>query len=199
MPFVLTDVVKNLLIINVLMYFGTMVAMGNERAILGLWFPGEGSNFQPYQIVTNMFMHANPSHLFMNMLSLFFLGPKLEMALGTGRFLMLYILAGLAGSAGWMAAEYYEVMNLAFTPNHMVWGASGAVFGVMAGYAAKFPNDTIMLIIPPIPVKAWILVAFMAVFELSSGVSGMMTGIAHFAHLAGGLMGLLLVLNWQRR
>ncbi len=199
----LTEVVKNLLIINVLMYLGTMVVMGDERVMLGLFYPIEnqlGENpFAPYQIATHMFMHADFGHLLMNMLGIFFLGPQLESNLGSKRFLLLYVLSGLAGALGWFAAEFYELRHYDRASAQVVWGASGAVFGVLAAFGAMFPHQRLMLIFPPIPMKAWVLVAVLAVFELTSGISGRMTGIAHYAHLAGGLMGFLMVMYWQRR
>ena len=77
-------------------------------------------------------------------------------------------------------------------------GASGAVFGLLMGFGLKFPNQRIMLLIPPIPMKAIYFVAIYAGIELFLGLSGFNTGVAHFAHLGGALFGLMLILFDKR-
>ena len=111
--FQVTDVVKNLLIINVIVFFGTYL-LPNDIKNLGMMFFYESSAFQPFQIITSMFMHADIGHLFFNMMALFFLGPYVERALGTKRFLILYLLSGLGASVahiGVMAIDYYAILD----------------------------------------------------------------------------------------
>ena len=79
-----------------------------------------------------------------------------------------------------------------------VVGASGALYGVLAAFAFLFPNTRLMLLFPPIPVKAKYLVLGLIVFDLVSGASGARTGIAHFAHVGGALFGFLTLLFWKK-
>jgi membrane associated rhomboid family serine protease len=79
-----------------------------------------------------------------------------------------------------------------------VVGASGAVYGILAAFAFLFPNTRLMLLFPPIPVKAKYLVAALIAFDLFSGISGQGTGIAHFAHIGGAIFGFLTLLFWRK-
>ncbi len=91
----------------------------------GTWTPGvvEGSY---WQLVTSMFMHVQLFHIAANMLALYVLGPQIEAALGRARFLALYLVSGLVGSATvyWLSAEYGTTL-----------GASGAIYGLFAALA----------------------------------------------------------------
>lgn len=194
----LTPVVKNLIILNAIVFVAVQMLHLVNPMSLALWFTPQ--YFKPYQLVTHMFMHADISHIFMNMLGLYFFGPYLEQLLGSKRFFILYFFAG-AGAI----LLHYLVLNMQFEstgdPNLFlvpVMGASGCVFGVLAGFAMKFPNARVMLLIPPIPMKAWVLVVGYAVLELVLGMSRLNTGVAHFAHLGGGLFGALIILFWDR-
>jgi len=190
----LTDVVKNLLIINVIIFFGA-TSMGFARNLY-LHFPLSEA-FQPYQIVSHMFMHSSVGHLFFNMLSLFFLGPYVERYLGSKRFLILYLASGFGAVVAHMGVDYYQYLEGTL---HMipVVGASGAVYGVLLAFAYLFPDVKLMLMIPPIPVKAKYLALGLIAYDLYSGVVRSGTGIAHFAHLGGALTGILLVLYWKQ-
>ena len=78
-------------------------------------------------------------------------------------------------------------------------GASGAIYGLLIGYAMLFPESRMTLLFPPVTLSAkWMVVAF-AVIELVTGVSGVNSGVAHFAHLGGMLIGYLLILMWRKR
>ena len=79
-----------------------------------------------------------------------------------------------------------------------VLGASGAVFGILVAFAMYWPNTELYLLFLPIPIKAKYAVMGYAAFELFSGISGFMPGIAHFAHLGGALFGFLLVKYWNK-
>lgn len=213
MGYNLTDVVKHLILINVIFFLGSTLLMGPggtiipmNRIALALFFPfSEG--FQPFQIVTHMFMHGDVGHLFFNMLGLFFFGPPLESRWGPKRFLFFYLGAGLFAALVHMGSSYYEYSQfLSLGMPHLnaaaniapALGASGAVYGVFAGYAMLFPNQKVMLLIPPIPVKAGILVLILVAYDLFSGISGSGTGIAHFAHLGGAFFGAFMVWYWKR-
>lgn len=192
-----TDVVKNLLIINVIVFFAVRYFIpipGIERYFvlvhpsLQFFDPSVGDivKFEPVQIITHMFMHGNEQHLLFNMLGLFFLGPMVEFSLGPKRFFILYIVSGLVAS----------VAQLLVTQGAIV-GASGAVYGVLAGFATMFPNVRLMLLFPPIPVKAkWLALGLIGI-GLFSGVTGAQSGIGHFAHIGGAIAGFLLIHYWK--
>jgi len=142
--------------------------------------------FQPWGIFTYMFVHGNFNHLFFNMLGLFFFGRRLEMQLGGKSFLTLYFLSGLGG------ALFSFIPPLA-----PVVGASGAVFGVLLGFAYFWPKEKIYIWMI-LPVQAWVLVTFAAAASLFSGITGTGAGVAHFAHLGGFAAGYA-YLRWRKR
>jgi membrane associated rhomboid family serine protease len=200
----ITEVVKNLLIINILMFIGTNIVMGDSRVILAVFYP-PSDFFQPYQLVTHMFMHANLTHLLFNMFALFIFGPPLEAMMGPKRFLFYYLFTGFGALFLYFLVKYLEISMGSYSApeleklyNTPMLGASGAVFGLLAGYALYFPNNILQLIFPPIALRAKYFVLIYAVAELFLGLGRFNTGIAHFAHLGGALFGLLLVLYWRR-
>ena len=143
--------------------------------------------YRPWTPLTYMFLHANFFHLFFNMLGLFFFGTRLENRLGSKHFLWLYVLSGLGGAA----------LSFLFAPQSAVVGASGAVFGVLLGFARFWPDEPIYIWgVLPIPAR-W-LVIIMTAMSLYSGLGGGQSGIAHFAHL-GGFAGGWLFLKWRER
>lgn len=197
----LTDVVKNLIIINVIMYAATTLLMTPEaRDFLIFHYPAPGNDFKPLQIVTHMFMHApdRPSslfsmHLLFNMIGLYFFGPPLEALWGAKKFLFYYIFTGLGSIALYSFVNYLE----GGYPTSAL-GASGAVFGVMLGFAYHYPNQIISLIFPPISLKAKYFIVIFGALELFLGVGRVDTGVAHFAHLGGALFGFLLIMYWRK-
>lgn len=197
----LTDVVRHLLIINVIVFLGTMAL--DIRAILAAFYPASPF-FRPYQIVTHMFMHADFRHLLFNMLMLFFLGPLVEARWGPKRFLAFYLIAGL-GALGldyfvtYLELNYFGSANIMQVYGTPMLGASGAVFGVVTAMALLYPNVELYLFFIPFPVKAKYLISFYVVAELFLAFSGMQTGIAHWAHLGGALFGAILTLYWNRK
>ncbi|NNF33400.1 MAG: rhomboid family intramembrane serine protease [Saprospiraceae bacterium] len=186
----ITHIVKHLILINIIVFIGLQLLMNANVPVLDyfLLFPPASGNFKPVQLVTYMFTHLDISHIFFNMLVLFFLGPMVESALGPKRFLILYLAAGLAGG----------VAQMLLSPGAPSLGASGATMGVTLAFAGMFPNMRLMLLFPPIPIKAKYLAAIIVGIDLFSGMSGASTGIGHFAHLAGAAAGLLLVLFWGK-
>lgn len=106
----LTEVVKNLLIINVIVFFGTSALPEHVKSMGALYFP-LSDNFRPYQLITNMFMHADFQHLLFNMLSLFFLGPMVERVLGAKRFLIMYFVAGFVAVLLHMGIKWWEYQD----------------------------------------------------------------------------------------
>lgn len=174
----MTPWVGRLIALNVGVFFLSMLVPGVQPA-LGL-VPGLIA-VRPWTPLTYMFLHAGFMHLFFNMLSLYFFGPRLEMRLGSRRFAQLYFIAGLTGA----------LLSLG-TPAAMIIGASGAVFGVMLGYARYWPR-TQVLIWGIVPVEARMLVLLMTVISLFGG--RLQPGVAHLAHL-GGFLGGWLCLKW---
>ncbi len=187
-------VVLNLIIINCLMLLATtMLPVGDTiLQYLALWNV-TNPDFHSYQLVTYMFLHGNFSHLFFNMFALWMFGRSLEYELGSRRFLTYYMVCGVGAGliqllVGWLSASYGVTV-----------GASGAVFGLLLAFGVMHPNAIIMLLIPPIPIKAKWFVVIYGVIELLFGVSGTMDNVAHFAHIGGMLWGFLLLLYWKKR
>ncbi len=206
------EVVKNLLILNVLMYLATIVAenMGVDLTRkLGLFYIGS-DYFRPYQFITHMFMHGSLLHIFSNMFALWMFGMRLENYWGAKRFLFFYFFCGLGAAFIHSTVTYFEIQHLESTvadPAYLMMmknmptvGASGAVFGVLLAFGMIFPNTQLMLLFPPIPIRAKFFVFFYAIFELYAGVSSLQGGsnIAHFAHLGGMLFGYILIKYWNR-
>jgi membrane associated rhomboid family serine protease len=133
---------------------------------------------RPWGVFTYMFVHGGLGHIFFNMLGLFFFGPRLEAQLGGKYFIRLYVLSGLGGAA----------FSFLFAPYAGVVGASGAVFGVLLGFAYFWPREPIY-IWGVLPIESRWLVGLLAAMALYSGISGTDSGVAHFAHLGGFVAG----------
>ncbi len=187
-------VVKNLIIINLLAYMATtMLPVG--RQIMGYcslyWF--ENPLYHSYQFITYMFLHGSFEHIFFNMFALWMFGRSLEYELGSKRFLTYYFVCGVGAAliqmaTVWFSGEYYVQLI----------GASGAVMGLLLAFGVLHPNAVIMLLIPPIPIKAKWFVIIYGVIELFSGWRGI-GNVAHFAHVGGMLWGLLLLYWWRQQ
>jgi membrane associated rhomboid family serine protease len=166
----MTPWVARLLFLNVVMYVLTLVLPGMGDALM---FVPALILSRPWTILTYMFLHGSIGHIFFNMIALFFFGPRLEARLGSRRFLGLYLASGVMGGV------------LSFTnPMIGVIGASGAVYGVMFGYAHYWPRDVVH-IWGVLPVEVRWMVVGLTVLSLVSGFGGAGDGIAHFAHLGG--------------
>lgn len=215
----LPEITKNLMIINGIMLLAVVLFPDLYQIVSLYYFSNE--LFKPWQIVTHMFTHAGFLHLFFNMFALFMFGGVLERMLGPQRFLAFYLFTGFGGAFlhlmvnviqvymisedVWLTRELIgsldvsimdkrELMAIYMTP--MV-GASGAVFGILTAFGVLFPNARLMLLFPPIPVKAKVFIPILIVLELFSGIAGQ-GNIAHFAHLGGALFGFLLLKYWRK-
>lgn len=143
---------------------------------------------RPWTLVTYGFVHAGPMHLLLNMLALYFFGPRLEARLGSGQFLALYFASAIAGA----------LLTFVLAPMSVVVGASGAVMGVTAAYARYWPHDRIY-IWGVLPVTAWVMVVGLAAYSVWSGFSGSRSGVADWAHLGGLAAGWLYVFALDKR
>ncbi|MEW5915129.1 MAG: rhomboid family intramembrane serine protease [Gemmatimonadota bacterium] len=180
----MTPVVRTLLIANLIAFLLQMTAPALANAFV---FVPRLALIRPWTIVTYMFLHGGLMHILFNMLGLFFFGPRVEARLGSRRFTILYFLSGITGAA----------LSFFFSPYAPIIGASAGVFGVMMGFAYYWPNEPI-LIWGVLPVPARILVIGTTVLALWSGLGGVRSGVAHFAHL-GGYAGAYLYLKWLER
>lgn len=193
----LSEVVKHLLIINVLMFVGVWSIMGDGGYNLALFYPTSQTDFfKPYQLVTHMFMHGNTSHLFFNMFGLFIFGPMVEYKIGKKSFFQLYFLAGFGALILHLGVKYLELNYFGGDPRTMgipMLGASGAITGVVAAFATLFPNLRVQLLIPPIPMKAKHMALLFIGLDLYLGASGRDTGVAHFAHVGGAIIGFIFI------
>ena len=152
-----------------------------------------GSGFAPWQLLTYALLHGGLLHLAFNMYGLWMFGSELERLWGPRRLLQYYVVCVLVAGAVQLV-----VASGAPVPYPTV-GASGGLFGLLIGYAMLFPNRTIVLLIPPIPMPAWMFAVLYGLLELTLGVTGGQSGIAHFAHLGGMLGGWLMLRYWAGR
>ena len=202
-------VVKNLIIANCVALLATeLLPFGSDIIERFALFNVESPQFHSYQVFTYMFLHGGVSHLFFNMFALWMFGRQLEYELGSQRFFTYYMVCGIGAALlqlGVGYAEYahavdardmYEAVHLLRIPTV---GASGAVFGLLLAFGVLHPNNVIMLIFPPIALKAKWFVLIFAAIELLTGVTGTGGGIAHFAHLGGLVFGFLLITYWKKK
>ncbi len=201
----IADVTKNLLILNIAVWVIGLFALfqfgNNLNETLGL-FHFQSPEFRPWQIITSMFSHAlyhNGGvyfyHILFNMFMLYMFGSPVEYGLGKKKFFILYMIAGFGASFLHQGMGF--IMN-DVNPNIPLVGASGAIYGVLLTFAYLNPNARLMLLIPPIPVKAKILIPILMVVELVLAF-GNLPGdfIAHFAHLGGALFAFITLLVWK--
>jgi len=196
-------VTRALIIANVVMFLLQQMLGEAVLASLELWPLGPngldlfatGYEFQPWQLLTYGFMHGGFPHLLFNMLALYMFGSPLEYTWGNRRFLT-YFLVCIAGAGLLQLVVAWWSMSQGGAPYPTV-GASGGVFGLLLAYGMLFPNQRVMLLFPPIPMKARTLVIVYGAVELLLGFTGWQPGVAHFAHLGGMLFGWLLIRYWR--
>jgi membrane associated rhomboid family serine protease len=181
---VVTPWVRRLIVTNVTAYVLTTALPGLAQALVlvPVLIPR-----RPWTLVTYMFLHAGVLHILFNMMALYFFGPRVEARLGERHFIALY------GFSGLMAA----LVSLVFTPEAAIVGASGAIFGVMLGFARYWPR-ALIYIWGVVPIEARWFVVGMTALSLFGGFGGLQPGLAHFAHL-GGFLGGFLYLTWLDR
>ncbi len=218
--FRIPTITKNLLIINVLMFFATWVfaRQGVDlNNLFGLHF-FLASDFSLYQLFTYMFMHANFTHILFNMFSLWMFGCVVENVWGPKKYLFYYLACGVGAGLIQLLAQFGEfyvmatdqipgfgfgdVMTVARNSQAVLnlWttvGASGAIYGILLAFGMLFPEQRMFIFPLPVPIKAkWFVCIFVAIELLSAlGTSG--SSVAHFAHLGGALFGYIMIRYWR--
>jgi membrane associated rhomboid family serine protease len=188
----LPTVVFALLVANGLAFAGQQMQPNLMAYYFALWpLASARPEFQVWQLLSYGFLHGGLNHIFFNMFGLWMFGRDIEGVLGTKRFLIYYLTCVVGAAivqltvAGLQGGIYPTV------------GASGGVFGLLLAYAMFFPNRTVMLLFPPIPMKAKYFVLGYGLLELYLGVSGRNPGVANFAHLGGMFFGFILLRRWR--
>ena len=255
----LSPVVKNLLIINVVVFIGQKLLSGIDlTSALALWNIGSPS-FKPYQFFSYMFAHGGFGHILFNMLGLIFLGPLLERFWGSQKFLIFYMVTGIGAGVLYSGIKYVEnnqlkksvdtylsnpspesfnllivdnfdgrVNPIVFdfidkydqSPNNSslegeskriaesllqssidygsMLGASGAIYGILMAFGMLFPNTELMLLFPPIPIKAKYMVMGLGAYAIYAGFKQNPNDVtAHFAHLGGMVFAFIMIKYWQ--
>lgn len=223
----LPAVTKNIIIINVLMFVFKIALMQRDINLddyFGL-HNHLSSNFRPHQFITYIFMHADISHIFFNMLGVYIFGQVLEEIWGPKRYLIFYLLTGLGAALvqyvimNMQIADTLSIINEQLDTNFMlsvrertylidqkdymlrhavVVGASGSLMGLLGGFGMLFPNRYIYIYFL-FPIKAKWLVILYGAFEIFSGIQNDPGDrVAHFAHIGGLVVGVLLVLLWRK-
>lgn len=236
----MTDMVKHLLIINIIFFVGSFIVPQAQELLALHYF--ENDRFRLWQLLTHMFMHGGIGHIFFNMFALIMFGSTLEQFWGGKKFLFFYISCGLGAMLLHTAVNYYSVhegvsvlIENGFSKQEVYslmneekyntqWqeflsptsfqnmvqgfigvavGASGAIYGLLVAYAFMFPNAELMLIFLPVPIKAKYFVPGLLVIDLYLGLNGNpllggSTGIAHFAHIGGAIIGFIMMWYWKK-
>jgi membrane associated rhomboid family serine protease len=184
-------VTRNLVIANFVVFLVEMALGDAAIEPFALW--PLGAQFMPWQLVTYAFLHAGVPHILFNMLGLYSFGSDLERVWGPRRFLIYYFTCAV--TAG-VTQLIFSAVTGAMYPTV---GASGAVFGLLLAFALFFPQRRVLLLFPPIPMRAPIFAVVYGVIELFLGVTGTQEGVAHFAHLGGMAGGFVLLKLWGAR
>lgn len=214
------DIVKHLIILNVLIFIGSQFVGGLAYDVLALHYP-KNDLFGVWQVFTHMFMHGSISHILFNMFGLWMFGSPLAQMWGKNKFLFFYLSTGVGAAAlqllvyhlqiqGWvedLVAQgfvldeiYASLQQQTQSLFHVrMVGASGALYGVLVAFAFMFPNAELMMIFLPIPIKAKYFVPLILVMDLFFGFSSYSMGpIAHFAHVGGAVTGFLMMWYWKQ-
>ena len=202
-------VVKNLIIANCVALLATeLLPFGDALIERFALFNAASPLFHSYQVFTYMFLHGGISHLFFNMFALWMFGRTLELELGSQRFFTYSMVCGIGAALiqlGVSYAEYAHMLDAAgvYAASRLLAiptvGASGAVFGLLLAFGVLHPNNRIMLMFPPVVLKAKWFVLIYGLIELVFGMSGYQAGVAHFAHLGGMIWGFGLLYWWKKQ
>ena len=204
---------RNLIILNIIVFIATLINREFMTAEFALFYP-TSRYFHWWQILTHMFMHGGFWHILFNMYTLWLFGSVVENIIGSKKFLLFYFVCGLGAAGLHLGVEFLQMQsfmegaalgnsvalqNIAVIKLTPTVGASGAIYGVLIGYAMLFPASKMTLLFPPVTLSAkWMVIVFAAI-ELLTGVTGTVAGVAHFAHLGGMLIGWLMIFYWRKR
>lgn len=210
-------VIKNLIIVNVLFWVAELT-FGDRFINLLALHHYQHPDFGIWQLVTYMFMHSREIfHILMNMFVLWMFGSTLEDVWGSKRFLIFYLICGVGAALvqlGVLAINMNMLMDKfnsgaismdefrmrgSVVYNTTVLGASGAINGVMAAFAYIFPNTPLFIFPLPFPIKAKYVIIGYFLLDLFGGINpGYGDNVAHFAHVGGAIVGLILVITMNR-
>ncbi len=186
-------VIFALLVANGLLFAAQQLQFEFLLYNFALWPAGSPRpEFHVWQLLSYGFLHGNLNHIFFNMFGLWMFGRDIERMMGARRFLIYYLTCVVGAGivqllvAGTQGGIYPTI------------GASGGVFGILLAFAMAFPNRVIMLLFPPIPMKAKYFVLMYGLLELYLGLSGRAPGVANFAHLGGMFFGFMLIQYWRK-
>ncbi len=232
-----SEIVKHLIIINVIFYIASMVFGELMYDLFAMHYP-KNSTFFLWQPLSHMFMHGDTTHILFNMFGLWMFGTPLEQMWGKQKFIFFYLSAGFGAVLIQTLVYHYDVLSVTqllidngLTKNEInsffetgrlntsliqilgeakltsgiqsykavMVGASGALYGILVGFAMLFPNVQLMLLFPPIPIKAKYLVPLLILFDLFFGFTSYSVGpIAHFAHIGGAITGFIMMWYWKK-
>ena len=185
-------VVRQVILINTVIFFGLLLA--------GLFSPIPGFIALKYfslipayvlkgaiwQIVTYSFLHTGFWHIFGNLLQLWFFGSAMETHWGSRQFLEFYLFTVIGGALCTIAVSFTGLLGV--TPMIPTMGASAGVFGILIAYALYYGDNEIMLMLPPVSIKAKYLAWIMVLVNLALALgAGGPSGVAYMAHLGGAL------------
>lgn len=188
------DVIFGLLIANGLV-FALQQWIGDPIIQNFALFPisSRYGEFHVWQLLTYAFLHGSVLHIMFNMYVLWMLGRELEPLMGSQRFAIYYFTCAVGAGVVQLIASSLEGSG------NPALGASGGVFGVLLAFGMAYPNRMLVLLFPPIPMKAKYFVLVLGLIELYLGFSGGSPGVANFAHLGGMLFGFLLIQYWKQQ
>jgi membrane associated rhomboid family serine protease len=189
--FKVTPLVRTLIIINVAVFLlQNLFANLGVTELMSLWDIHSGY-FRPYQFFTYMFAHGSFTHILFNMIAFASFAPILEGYWGDKKFLTFYIATGMGAGVIYAAFNYFFPGNGGY-----MLGASGAIYGILMAFGMLFPNMELMLLFPPIPIKAKYMVFLMGFITYALDRSGT---VAHLAHFGGAFIAFLLISYWRTR
>ena len=152
--------------------------------------------FMPWQLLTHVIFNPGVGGILFVALTLVFFGSTLEQVWGERRY-GLFLLTVTVGGGLFQLLLLTVGTRMGLIPFLPVAGASAVMYGVLFAVAYLDPHRRVMLIIPPIPMKMWVLVAVLCAIELAVGMFGSPNGLAHFGFLGGMLAAWLHIRYWR--